>query len=145
MTHGAPDGISHTLPTQGAPRVSLGYVPPPMGQERHRLLELLAGPASHIHRHRECVTSRPDTDWTDQPLLGGVVGSILIAGPLPRSVTVQTNKMRLLSALGTMHLLKNSFWLPTHHALLSVGAHSPVPVLYVDYNTSKGQDVSHCE
>ena len=148
MTHGAPDGISHTLPTQGAPRVSLGYVPPPMGQERHRLLELLAGPARHVHRHRQGVASRPDADGTDHSLFGGMAGSVHIAGPHPHSVTIQADKMRLFVPLAPVHLLKHPLALPTHSALFSVRAHPPVPILCSDHDVSQsywsqGQNVSH--
>ena len=148
MTHGATDGVSHTLPTQGAPRVSLGYVPPPMGQERLRLLELLASPARHVHRHRQGVASRSDADGADHSLLGSMTSSILVTGPLPHPMTVQADKMRLLASLAAVHLFEHPFILPAHRALFGIGAYSPVPVLYSDYNASKGrwlegQNVSH--
>ena len=148
MTHGTPDGISHTLPTQGAPRVSFRYVPPPMGQERHRLLKLLAGPARHVHRHGQGVASRPDANGADHSLLGGMAGSIHVAGPHPHSVAIQADKMRLLTPLAPVHLFEHSLVLPAYGALFGVRAHSPVPILYSDDDVSKsrwskGQNVSH--
>ena len=148
MTHRALGGLTYTFPTKGAPRVSFGHVPSPMGQEWFRLLELLAGPASHIHRHRKGVTSRPDADGADYSLLRGMTSSILVAGPLPHSMTVQADKMRLLASLAPVHLLEHSFTLPAYRALFGIGAYSPVPVLHSDHDTSEGgrserQNVSH--
>ena len=151
MTHGALGGLSYTLPTQSAPRVSLGYMPPSMGQERLRLLQLLTGPARHVHRHRQGVASRPLTlnaDGADQSLFGGVAGSVCVAGPHPRSVAVQADKMRLLTPLASVHLFEHSLVLPAYGALFGVRAYSPIPVLYTDCDISKGswqdgQSVSH--
>ena len=139
MTHGALGGFPHTLPAQGAPRMSFGHVPSPMGQERLRLLELLASPARHVHRHRKGVTSRPDADGADHSLLRGMASSILVTGPLPHSMTVQADKMRLLTSLAPVHLLEHPFVLPAHCALFGIGTHSPIPVLYPDHDASKGR------
>ena len=151
MTHGALGGLSYALPTQSAPRVSFSYVPASMKQERLRLLQLLTGPARHVHRHRQGVASRPLTlnaDGADQPLFGGVTGSVCVAGPHPRPVAVQADKMRLLTSLASMHLFERSLVLPAYSALFGVRTHSPIPVLCTDCDVSKGswqdgQRVSH--
>ena len=148
MTYGALGGLSHTLPTQGAPRMSFGHVPPPMGQERLRLLQLLAGPARHVHRHRQGVASRSDADGADYSLLGCMASSVYVAGPHPHPMAVQTDKMRLLTPLAPVHLFEHSLVLPAYGALFGVRAYSPVPVLYPDHDILKGswqdgQNVSH--
>ena len=114
------------------------HMPSTMGKEWLCLLEQLARPTSHIDRHRKRVALGSDTNRADQPLLGGAVCPVLLASSLPSSVTVETNKVRLVGAQGTVHLLEGLLPLQTHDALLGEGVNSPVPILHPDDSASKG-------
>ena len=145
MTHRTLSGLANAIPAEGTPRMTLGHVPSTMGQEWFCLLELMARPASYVDGHRQGIAPCPDTNRTDQSLLGGAVCPVLLACSLPGSMTVEANEVRLLSTLSAVHLLKDSLRLQTHHTLLGEGMNSPVPILHPNDGASKGQEVSHGE